>query len=87
MNEKIQSLLKILIIVIAIILILVIKVIPEYKESKGSSDINVDINAYESIVEIKINNKSNFLLLIAKSKISNILFLEETSLCLYNQYI
>lgn len=87
MNDKIQSILKILIIIILIILALIFKFIPEYKDSKGSSDTYININEYESIIELKVNKKTNFLLVITKSKISNILFLDETSFCLYNQNI
>lgn len=87
MNDKIQSILKVLIIIIMIILAMIFKFIPEYKNSKGSSDTYIDLNEYESIVEVKVNKKTNFLLIITKSKISNILFLDETSFCLYNENI
>lgn len=87
MNEKIYRILKILIIIIIIVLALITKAIPEYKATKGSSDIYINVEKYESLVELKINNQLNFILIISEQKISNILFLDETSMCLYNKNI
>ena len=75
MNEKIYRILKILAIIIIFVLVLITKIIPEYKETRGSSDKYINIEKYESLIEIKINNNLNFILIISEEKISNILLL------------
>ena len=66
---------------------LIFKVIPEYKETQGSSDKFIAIDKYTDIIEITINNKPNFALIIEDKIISNILFFDQESICLYNQNI
>lgn len=87
MKEKHKNILQIILVFILIIGVLIFKEIPEYNKSKGSSDIYIDVEKYTDIVEITINNKPNFALVITENKISNILFFDEQAMCLYNQDI
>lgn len=87
MKEKHKNILQIILVFILIVCALVFKVIPEYNESKGSSDIYINTETYTDIVEVKINNKPNFALVITKDKISNILFFDQQSMSLYNKDI
>lgn len=87
MNEKIYKVFKILIIIVLMVAALIIKIIPEYKETKGSSDTYINIETIENLVEININDQFDIILIVSEKKISNILFLDETSLCLYNENI
>ncbi len=87
MTNKIERTLKILAILIAIVLLLIFKFIPEYRNSLGSSDGYIATDKYVDLVGIKINNKIDFILVTTTSKITNILFLDNDSLVLYNQNI
>ena len=87
MKEKYKNILQIVIVFILIICALIFNVIPEYKASQGSSDKYIDTENYTDIVEVKVNNKPNFALIITDNQISNILFFDQESLCLYNQNI
>ena len=87
MKEKYKNILQIVIVFILIICALIFNVIPEYKASQGSSDKYIDTENYTDIVEVKVNNKPNFALIITDNQISNILFFDQESLCLYNQDI
>lgn len=87
MKEKCKNILQIVIVFILIICALIFNVIPEYKASQGSSDKYIDAENYTDIVEVKVNNKPNFALIITDNQISNILFFDQESLCLYNQNI
>lgn len=87
MKEKCKNILQIVIVFILIICALIFNVIPEYKASQGSSDKYIDTENYTDIVEVKVNNKPNFALIITDNQISNILFFDKESLCLYNQNI
>lgn len=87
MQKKILTIIEIIAIIIAAILIIIFKAIPEYKKTQGSSDTFININSYEDIVEIKINNSPNFALVTTKEKVTNILFFDEDSICLYNKDI
>ena len=87
MKNKVITIIEIIAIVIAAILIIVFKAIPEYKKTQGSSDTFINSNSYEDIIEIKINNSPNFALVTTKEKVTNILFFDNKSLCLYNKDI
>lgn len=87
MKEKHKTILQIILVFILIILALIFEVIPDYQNSQGSSDKYIDTDTYTDIVEVKINNSPNFALVITENKISNILFFDQKSLCLYNQDI
>lgn len=87
MKEKHKTILQVILVFILIVCALIFKVIPEYQDAKGSSDSYIDTEKYTDIVEVKINNKPNFALVITNKTISNILFFDQESLCLYNQDI
>ena len=87
MKEKYKIALRILLVIIIMICAFIIEVFPNYQKSQGSSDSYIDIKNYTDIVEIKINNNPNFALVITQYKISNILFFDYESLCLYNKDI
>lgn len=87
MKEKYKVTLQIILVFILIICALIFKVIPEYKDSQGSSDKFIDTDNYTDIVELKINNQPNFALVITQNTISNILFFDNESVCLYNKNI
>lgn len=87
MKEKHQITIRIILVFILIICSLIFKVIPEYKETQGSSDKFIATDKYTDIIEITINNKPNFALVIEDKIISNILFFDQESICLYNQNI
>ena len=87
MKEKHQVTIRIILVFILIICSLIFKVIPEYKETQGSSDKFIATDKYTDIVEITINNKPNFALVVEDKIISNILFFDQESICLYNKNI
>ena len=87
MKEKYNVLIKVILVIALIVGALVFKVIPEYKETQGSSDVYIKIDDYKDLVELKINNQTNFMLVTDDTKITNILFFDNTSLVLYNQDI
>ena len=87
MSEKTKSIIQIILVIVLMIGTLIFKSIPEYKKSLGSSDTFINTDNYTDIIEFKINNSPNFAIIISNNIISNILFFDETSLCLYNQNI
>ena len=87
MKEKHKIAIQVVLVFILIICSLIFKVIPEYKETQGSSDKYIDTEKYIDIVEITINNKPNFALVIENKTISNVLFFDSEAMCLYNQNI
>ena len=87
MKDKYRITLQIILVIALIIGALVFKVIPEYKETQGSSDKYIKVDEYKDLVELKINNHTNFALVTTDKLITNILFFDNTSLVLYNQDI
>ena len=87
MKDKYRITLQIILVIALIIGALVFKVIPEYKETQGSSDTYIKVDEYKDLVELKINNHTNFALVTTDKLITNILFFDNTSLVLYNQDI
>lgn len=87
MKEKTQALLKIVLIICLLIGTLIFKFIPEYKNSQGSSDTYIKTNTYDGIIELKIDSGTNLILITSNSNLTNILFLDNKSLCLYNKDI
>lgn len=78
---------EVLIIVIIIIAIAYFKYYKEYLASLGSSDIRIT-EKYKTMTEFYISNGPNFILVIDQNnKVSNILFLNKESICLYNKNI
>ena len=87
MNEKTWNIIQVIIVFLLIIFSLIFKFIPEYKAGKGSSDIFFTGDKYDDFVEININNKLDFGLIIIDKKIDHILFFSNDAGCLYNQDI
>ena len=89
MNEKRILLIVEIILIIGGLLFSTFKdAIPEYKSNYGSSDKFINTSNYKNLIEIEIDNKIDFGLIINdKYKISNIMFFDKNSICLYNQDI
>lgn len=88
MSKKILYFLEIFIIILASIYYIFKEVIPDYRKNIGSSDKMINTSIYKNMIEIKINNKVNFAILINdESKIYHLLFFSENALCLYNKNI
>lgn len=85
--DKIVKIITIIIIVITFIFVTIFKLIPELKNIIGSSDKYINYENYDTVIGIKINTKTDFLLVIADNKVQNIVFLSNSSLSLYNQNI
>lgn len=87
MKESTKYKIEFFLTIFLILGVLIFKFIPEYKNSLGSSDSFLDTKNYDGIVEIKINDQPDFILVTQKDYISAILFFDKKSLCLYNQNI
>lgn len=87
MQEKTRYKLEFVLTIVIIIGFLIFKFIPEYKESLGSSDKFLNTKECDGIIEIKINDKPNFMIVTEKNIIRGILFFDNAALCLYNQSI
>lgn len=85
--EKFTKIITIVIIILLMIGLLVFKIIPELKNAIGSSDSYIDYNNYETVLGIRTNTNTSLLLIINNDKITNIVFLDQTSLYLYNKDI
>ena len=87
MKLKTEIILTIIILIGLIIYAISKYTIPEFKEMIKETDI-ISIKDYYDTIEVKIDNKTNFMLCINKEKqIYHIIFLEESSLSLYNSNI
>ena len=87
MKEKTLTIIEIIIIFILMIGAIIFKFLPEYKASKGSSDTYINTENFQDLIEVRINDKPNFALVITDKTISNILFFDSSSSCLYNKNI
>lgn len=88
MKNKIIPIIEILSIIITIILAICFKFFPEYKKTLGSSDSFINTSSYQDIIEIKINSTPDFAVVTSTdNKITNILFFDKKSACLYNKSI
>lgn len=88
MNKKILVLCEILFILGASIFYIIKEVVPELKEEFGSSDVLIKTDYYKNMVEFKIDNATNFGLVINEDKeIYHLMFFDKNSVCLYNQNI
>lgn len=87
MKESTKYKIEFILTILLIIGVLIFKFIPEYKKSLGSSDSFLDTKNYDGIVEIKINDQPDFILITERDYISAILFFDKKALCLYNQNI
>ena len=80
--------LEIVAIFIALIVYSIIVVIPDFKASLGSSDNFVNSSHYKNMIEMKIDDKTDFGLLInEEGKVFHIFFFDNSSVFLYNKNI
>lgn len=88
MKKKLVILFEILLIIIGL-LYYVIKIgIPEYKASLGSSDGFINSKNYYNMIEIVIDQKTDFGIMIDKEgKINHLFFFDSSSTFLYNKNI
>lgn len=86
-EEKFIKIIKILVIVFIIVLTIVLKTVPELKKMLGSSDNFINYNDYEATIGIRTTTGTNVILVIESNKVTNIIFLDNTALCLYNKDI
>ena len=87
-TDKIIGIFSFLVILTAAIFLIIFKYYPEYKSSIGSSDNYVNTSSYKEIININIQSGPEFVLVTnEEDKISNILFINQESLCLYNKNI
>jgi len=64
------------------------ELIPELKKEYGSSDTFLNTNSYQNMIELNIDNKVDFAILInSKKNIYHLFFFDENSTCLYNEGI
>ena len=87
-TDKIIGIFSFLVILTAAIFLIIFKYYPEYKSSIGSSDNYVNTSSYKEIININMQSGPEFVLVTnEEDKISNILFINQESLCLYNKNI
>lgn len=86
-EEKIIKIIKIAVIVLILVLTAIFKTIPELKKIAGSSDNFINYDEYEATIGIRTKTGTNIILVIESNKVTNIIFLDNTSLCLYNKDI
>ena len=85
--DKYINIISIIVVIIVAIFLIVFKIAPDLKKIKGSSDNFIDYDNIDTVIGIKTPTNINFLLVIEKEKVTNILFLSSGALCLYNQDI
>lgn len=87
-ENKLLLIIEVFLIIGGLVFFTIKEAIPEYKSNYGSSDKFINTSNYKNLIEIKIDNKIDFGLIInEKHKINNILFFDKNSICLYNQNI
>ena len=88
LNKKALFILELLLIVMGLLYFTIKDAIPAYKSNFGSSDKFINTSKYKNLIEVRIDNRINFGLIINDSnKIYGILFFDKNSICLYNQNI
>lgn len=85
--DKITNIITIVVVIVVFLLLIIFKIIPDLKAIRGSSDTYINYDKYDTIIGIKINTNTDFLLVITDNKVQNIVFLSNNSLYLYNQNI
>lgn len=87
-SDKIYKYFQTIVFIVIIIYAFIRYGLPEFKNNFGSSDNFINTEKYNSIIELKLSSGPNFALITDKEEnISNILFFNNESLCLYNQNI
>ena len=75
-------------IVVGLIIYSVLVVVPEYKEKYGSSDSFINREQYQNMIEVRINETTDFGMVInAKGEIFHLFFFDNSSVFLYNKNI
>ena len=88
MEKKVRILFEILFVVGAIIYYVVTILIPDIKENMGSSDSLISVKDYQNMVEIEIDSKIDFAMVINDQKeVYHLLFFHPNDYPLYNQNI
>lgn len=88
MNKKLVILLEIVLIIVGITYYVVKIGIPEYKASMGSSDPFINSKKYNNLIEIKINQNTDFGIIIDEDgNINHLFFFDSSSVFLYNKNI
>ena len=88
LNKKALFILELLLIVMGLLYFTIKDAIPAYKSNFGSSDKFINTSKYKNLIEVRIDNRINFGLIINDSnKIYGILFFDKNSICLYNQNV
>lgn len=85
--DKITNIITIVVVIVVFLLLIIFKIIPDLKAIRGSSDTYINYDKYDTVIGIKINTNTDFLLVITDNKVQNIVFLSNNSLYLYNQNI
>lgn len=85
--DKITNIITIIVVIVVFLLLIIFKIIPDLKTIRGSSDTYINYDKYDTVIGIKININTDFLLVITDNKVENIVFLSNNSLYLYNQNI
>ncbi len=87
-SEKNLSIFETVVAIIVIIILIFTKAIPENKSNKGSSDKYVNIENINTIIEVNLSTRPDFIITTDSDKVINsIVFLNEESTCLYNKNI
>ena len=88
MSHKTQVIIEIIIVIGLFVWYTFQELIPDLKTKYGSSDTFLNTNSYQSMIELNIDNKVDFSVLINKEKkVYHIFFFNENSTCLYNENI
>lgn len=83
-----RLMIEILVVFIAIIYCMITIVIPEYRESQGSSDSFIRSSRFQNMIEVRIDDKTDFAFVLDKTGIVyHLFFFDNTSVFLYNQNI
>lgn len=88
MKEKFLVLFEVIAIFAVLIFYLVRVAIPEYQESLGSSDSFISSNKYQNMIEVRIDGRCDFALVLdSKGNIYHLFFFDNASTILYNKNI
>ncbi|MBP5678999.1 MAG: hypothetical protein J6X28_04150 [Bacilli bacterium] len=87
MNKK-GMLLEFLLVIVLLVLYTIFVVYPDYKKSQGSSDAFIRSDDYENMIEIRINDQTDFAYILnSKEQVYHLFFFDNTSSILYNKNI
>lgn len=88
MKKKLVILFEILLIVAGFVYYTFWVMIPEYKASLGSSDGFINGKKYYNMIEVIIDDKTDFAFIVdSDGNINHLFFFDTSSLCLYNRDI